>query len=136
MINLNKIKFYKRKTIFNIKGNIIKFIKNNDKTYKKFGEVYLTWIKNSYLKGWKYHKKMHMNLTVPVGKIRFMFYEKKTNKKIIIDLNENNSGILYVPPKIWFAFQNIDKKKDSLLINFSNIIHSKKETLNKDFQEI
>ena len=136
MINLNKIKFYKKKTIFNIKGNIIKFIKNNDKTYKKFGEVYLTWVKNNYLKGWKYHKKMHMNLTVPVGKIRFMFYEKKTNKKITIDLNENNSGVLYVPPKIWFAFQNIDKKKDSLLINFSNIIHSKKETLNKDFQEI
>lgn len=136
MINLKKIKFYKKKTIFNFKGNIIKFIKKNDKNYKKFGELYFTWVKNNYLKGWKFHKKMHMNLTVPVGKIRCMFYDKKTNKKIILDLSENKPGTLYVPPKIWFAFQNIDKKKDSLLINFSNIIHNKNETINKDFKEI
>ena len=41
-----------------------------------------------------------------------------------------------MPPKIWFAFQNLDKKKNSLLVNFSNIVHDKNETINKDFEEI
>lgn len=136
MINLKKIRFYKKKTIFNSKGNIIKFMKKSDNNYMKFGEVYFTWIKKSYLKGWKFHKKMHMNLTVPVGKIRCFFYDKNTNKKIVFNLSEKKSGTLYVPPKIWFAFQNIDKKKDSLLINFSNIIHDKKEVINKDYEQI
>ena len=136
MTKLKEIKFYKTKTIFNSKGNIIKFIKKNDKNYMKFGEVYFTWIKKDYLKGWKFHKKMHMNLIVPVGKIRCFFYDKKRNKKISFSLSDKKSGTLYVPPKIWFAFQNIDKKKDSLLVNFSNIIHDKNETINKDLEQI
>ena len=136
MINLKKIKFYKKKTIFNSKGNIVKFMKKSDDNYMKFGEVYFTWIKKNYLKGWKFHKKMHMNLTVPVGKIRCIFYDKNINKKIVFNLSEKKSGTLYVPPKIWFAFQNIDKKKDSLLVNFSNIIHDKNETINKDLEQI
>jgi dTDP-4-dehydrorhamnose 3,5-epimerase len=77
-----------------------------------------------------------MNLTVPVGKIRCIFYDKKSNKKSIFNLSEKNFGTLYVPPKIWFAFQNLDKKKNSLLVNFSNIVHDKNETINKDFEEI
>ena len=77
-----------------------------------------------------------MNLTVPVGKIRCFFYDKNTNKKIVFNLSEKKSGTLYVPPKIWFAFQNIDKKKDSLLINFSSIIHDKKEVINLDYEQI
>jgi dTDP-4-dehydrorhamnose 3,5-epimerase len=136
MINFKKIKFYKKKVIFNPKGNIMKYMNQNDKHYVKFGEIYFTWIKKNYLKGWKFHTKMHMNLTVPVGKIRCIFYDKKSNKKSIFNLSEKNFGTLYVPPKIWFAFQNLDKKKNSLLVNFSNIVHDKNETINKDFEEI
>ena len=136
MINLNKIKFYKKKVIMNPKGNIMKFINQSDKHYIRFGEIYFTWIKKDYLKGWKFHRKMHMNLTVPVGKIKCIFYDKKTNKKIVFNLGEKKFGTLYVPPKIWFAFQNMDKKKNSLLVNCSSIIHDKSETVNKDFEKI
>ena len=45
-------------------------------------------------------------------------------------------GTLYVPPKIWFAFENIDKKKDGLVVNFANIVHDKNESINKDFDKI
>ena len=136
MSNLKKIKFFEKKIINNHKGNVMKFIKKNDKNYTNFGEVYFTWIKKNYLKGWKFHKKMHMNLTVPVGKIKCLFYDKRLNKKKIFNLSEKKFGTLYVPPKIWFAFRNMDKKKDSLLVNFSNIIHDKRETINKDFDNI
>ncbi len=114
----------------------MKFIKQNDKNYIKFGEVYFSWIKKNYLKGWKFHKKMHMNLTVPVGKIKFIFFDKITNKKRIFFLSDKEFGTLYVPPKIWFAFKNVNKKKDSLLVNFSNIIHTKGENINKDYEKI
>ena len=136
MINFKKIKFYKKKVIFNPKGNIMKYMNQNDKHYVKFGEIYFTWIKKNYLKGWKFHTKMHINLTVPVGKIRCIFQDKKSKKQSNFNLSEKNFGTLYVPPKIWFAFQNLDKKKNSLLVNFSNIVHDKNETINKDFEEI
>ena len=45
-------------------------------------------------------------------------------------------GTLYVPAKIWFSFENMSKKKDSLMVNFSNIIHKKSESINKNLKEI
>lgn len=136
MSNLKKIKFIKKKIISHPKGNIIKFIKKNDSNYSQFGEIYFTWIKINNFKGWKFHKKMHMNLTVPVGSVNFFFYDEVSNKKLVFNLSEKKLGTLYVPPKIWFGFKNISKKKDSLVANFSNIIHDKNESVNKDFKSL
>lgn len=136
MSNTKKIKFIKKKIISHPNGNIMKYINKNDKNYLKFGEVYFSWIKKNNFKGWKLHKKMHMNLTVPVGSVKFTFFDKKSKEKITYILSEKKFGILYVPPKIWFAFENMSKKKDSLVVNFSNIIHDKNESINKDFKKI
>jgi dTDP-4-dehydrorhamnose 3,5-epimerase len=131
MSNLKKIKFFEKKIIKNSKGNVMHFIKCSDKNYSKFGEVYFTWIKKKEFKGWKYHKKMHMNLTVPIGNVKFIFYDSSYKKKIIYFLSEKKFGTLYVPPRIWFGFENMSKSRDSLVINFSSIVHDKKESLNK-----
>jgi dTDP-4-dehydrorhamnose 3,5-epimerase len=136
MANIDKIKFFPKKIIKNPKGNVMHFIKKDDKNYIKFGEVYFTWIKNNNTKGWKFHKKMHMNLTVPVGNIEFTFFDEELKKKYIFNLSEKKFGTLYVPPKIWFSFRNMSKKKDSLVVNFSNIVHKKSENINKDFKEL
>ena len=131
MSNLKKIKFFEKKIINNHKGNVMKFIKKNDKNYTNFGEVYFTWIKKNYLKGWKFHKKMHMNLTVPVGKIKCLFYDKRLNKKKIFNLSEKKFGTLYVPPKIWFAFRNMDKKKIVYWLIFQTLFMIKEKLLTK-----
>ena len=136
MSDLKKIKFIKKKIISHPKGNIMKFIKKNDSKYSQFGEVYFTWIKINSFKGWKFHKKMHMNLTVPFGSVDFFFYDVKSNKKLVFNLSEKKLGTLYVPPKIWFGFKNKSKKKDSLVVNFSNIIHDKTESINKNFKSL
>ena len=47
MANIDKIKFFPKKIIKNPKGNVMHFIKKDDKNYIKFGEVYFTWIKNN-----------------------------------------------------------------------------------------
>lgn len=133
MSDIKKIKFKKKKIIINRKGNIMKFFKRDDKTFSNFGEVYFTWIKKNSFKGWKFHKKMHMNLSVIVGSVKFIFFDDKKKKKISFNLSEKKFGTLYVPPKIWFGFTNNSKKKDSLVVNFSNIIHDKNESINKDY---
>ena len=80
MANIDKIKFFTKKIIKNPKGNIMHFIKKDDKNYINFGEVYFTWVKKNNTKGWKFHKKMHMNLTVPVGNIEFTFFDEELKK--------------------------------------------------------
>ena len=84
MSNIKKIRFIEKKIISHSKGNIMKYIQKSDKNYLNFGEVYFSWIKKNNFKGWKFHKKMHMNLVVPVGSVRFVFYYNKKFKVITI----------------------------------------------------
>ena len=77
---------------------------------------------------------MQMNLVVPVGSVRFVFYYKKKFKEIII--GEKKYCRIYVPSNIFFAFQNVSKQK-SLVVNYSNIIHQKnKEVINLNLKEL
>lgn len=134
---MNKIKNIKKIKLLifkNNKGNVLRAFRKQEDKIGKFGEVYLSWINKKAIKGWKYHKRMHMNLVVPVGLVKFVFYEDKKFKEIII--GEKKYHRIYVPNRIYFAFQNLSKQK-SLVINYSNIIHqNKNETLNKNLKEI
>jgi dTDP-4-dehydrorhamnose 3,5-epimerase len=134
MNKINSIKKIKLLTFNNKKGKVLRAFRKNENKIGKFGEVYLSWINKDAIKGWKLHKKMKMNLVVPVGLVKFVFYENNKFHKIII--GEKKYYRIYVPNQIYFAFQNLSKKK-SLVINYSNIIHeNKNETINKTLKEI
>jgi dTDP-4-dehydrorhamnose 3,5-epimerase len=134
MNRLKNIKKINLLTFKNNKGNVLRAYRKDEEKIGKFGEVYLSWINKKSIKGWKMHKKMHMNLIVPVGLVKFVFYEKNIFKEVII--GDNKYYRIYVPNKIYFAFQNLSKKK-SLVINYSNIIHQNTdETINKNLNEI
>ena len=117
------------------KGNLMHFIKKNDESYNGFGEIYFSNIIKGTIKGWKKHKKMTMNLCVPRGIVKFVFFTE--NKKFIeeIIIGESNYIRITVPPGIWFAFQGMSNNI-SLVCNFSNIIHDPEEVDNLDLNEI
>ncbi len=136
---LKKLKVYKRKIIKNKSGSVMKIISKKDVNYHGFGETYFSTIKYKAVKGWKMHKRMHMNLVVPFGSIKFVFYDQRKfskdyKKYIEVTLNSKNYNIIYVPPKIWFAFQGLEKT-NNILLNFANIRHNDKEVLQKDIKE-
>jgi len=75
-----------------------------------------------------------MNLVVPVGKVKFVFYNGNKFKALII--GENNYKRIFVPSNVYFAFQNLSKKK-SLIVNNASIIHqNRNETLVKSLNKI
>lgn len=134
MEKLKNIKIIKLKSFKNDKGDVFRAFRKNEDKIGTFGEVYFSWIKKNAIKGWKLHKKMQMNLVVPVGSVRFVFYYKKKFKEIII--GEKKYCRIYVPSNIFFAFQNVSKQK-SLVVNYSNIIHQKnKEAINLNLKEL
>tara|TARA_B100001123_G_C15257953_1_gene1005434 strand:+ start:682 stop:1107 length:426 start_codon:yes stop_codon:yes gene_type:complete len=134
-VKLNDIKIVKLKKIKNINGDIMRFLKKNDSNYKKFGEVYFSWVKPQKVKAWKFHTKMSLNLTVPYGKVKFVFFFEKLNKFLTISVGENNYKMIAVPPRVWFGFKGISKHK-SLIVNLANLAHNKKEILRRKKEEI
>ena len=125
-IYINKLKIIK-----NDKGEVLKGLRSDEKFFNGFGEAYFSKIKFQSIKGWKLHKKMTMNLIVPYGAVKFVFFDDRkdsiTNGKFCEHiLSKENYCRLTVSPNIWFAFMGLNKE-DSIVLNLSNIIHDENE---------
>ena len=81
---------------------------------------------------------MTLNLTVPVGKVRFVLFDERivSDKKFQeIIISKDNYCRLTVPPMIWLGFQGISDGK-SLLLNIASIIHNPNEIEKKNIEQI
>ena len=132
---LNKIKIQRLEIIKITAGNIMRILKKKNLTKGGFGEAYFSKIKFRSIKAWKYHKKMFLNLTVPVGKVKFVFYSEKDNRFRVIEIGEKKYSRITVPPKIWFGFKGIGKS-ESIILNITNIEHNPKEIIRRKKNQI
>jgi len=132
---LSKIKVRKLKIINLKQGNVMRVQKKSDVRNWMFGEAYFSIIKYGSVKAWTYHLKMTLNLIVPVGRVKFVFFSKKLNHFKEIEIGEKKYSRITVPPKIWFGFKGMAKPK-SIILNLANIEHNKREVLNCDKEKI
>ena len=128
-ITLSDIELTPLKRVETVGGDVLHGIKSSDKSYAGFGEAYFSWVMQDSIKAWKRHTKMTMNLIVPVGNVKFVFFEDANeiaNKFRIEEIGENRYERITVPPGIWFGFQGIDYPQ-SLIMNIANIPHQASE---------
>lgn len=126
----NHIKEKKIKVIPNKLGSVMKFLVNNDDFYNNFGEVYFSNISEKKIKCWKLHTKMQMNISVPIGKVLFVFKLESEDKFYSTYLGERYYKLLNIKPGIWFGFQGLAKR--NLVCNFADIPHKDKEVIKKN----
>ena len=133
---LNKIKVKKLKIIRLPAGDVLRFLRKQEtKRQWKFGEVYFSKIKFKKIKAWKYHLKTTMNLTVIVGKVKFVFYSHKSKRFKTIIMDEKKYTRLIIPPKIWFGFKGISKI-ESIIVSLTDLTHNPKEVLKREKKQI
>ena len=125
-INLFEIK--------NFKGNILKIINKNEKFFKSFGEVYLSKINKGSIKAWKKHKKIHLNLTVISGAVKFVIYNDLKQKFLHKILKDKDMKRIYIPAGLWFGFKGLKKK--NVILSISSHVISKGEVLRKQLKDI
>ncbi len=123
---VKSVKVFKKKIIKVKKGDIIKFLNKDDVFFKGFGEIYFSEIKKNQTKGWNFHKRNTCIISVPLGNVEFLIFnpQKKQLKKIKI--GKKNNKIIQIPPGNWFSFKSI--VRISIIANFMNNLHQKKET--------
>ena len=120
-------------SITNPLGDIYKIINHNSKNYIGFQELYITSIKKNKIKAWKNHLLMQSNLIVIKGKVKFVFVINDNNFETIT-ISELDHQYLTIFPKTIFGFQCIDSPV-SKIMNFSNLLHDKNESINYDIQK-
>ena len=121
-----KIKKNKLKIIDNINGAVMHGLRKSDSSFIGFGEIYFSNIKYESIKAWKRHLKMTMNLVVPVGTVKFVFYDEDNDTFDEHIIGKNDYFRITVFPEIWFGFKGLDKK-ENLVMNFANIEHNPEE---------
>ena len=124
--DLNKIRYIKQEKIKVLGGDVYHVLKKSQESNFHFGEAYFSFIESNFIKGWKLHKKMNLNLCVPIGIVKFVFVSNDFKNHKTFQLGEENYGRLNVPPNIWYCFKGISDQK-SLILNLSSIEHDEKE---------
>ena len=119
-------------------GNVMHAMKGSSVGYAGFGEAYFSQVDKGAIKAWKRHKKMTLNLMVPVGEIRFVLFDDRevlnTQFQEII-ISKNNYCRFTVPPMIWMGFQGFSDG-GSMLLNIANMEHDPNEVDRKEIDKI
>ena len=110
-------------------GSVMHAMKKSSAGYTGFGEAYFSQVDKGAIKAWKRHKKMTLNLVVPVGEIRFVLFDDRevsnTQFQEII-ISRDNYCRITVPPMVWMGFQGLSDCS-AMLLNIANIEHDPDE---------
>jgi len=119
------------KRIAHAKGDVLHGIKCSDAGFVGFGEAYFSTVIGAQVKGWKRHRRVTLNLVVPVGRIRFVLHDDRDGSATCgqfqeVTLGDSLYARLTVPPNLWLAFQGAHSQP-SLLLNVIDEEHDPAE---------
>ena len=131
------VQIIKKKVITDDRGKILHMLKNTDDDFKKFGEIYLSYVNPKKIKAWHIHKKMTLNYIAAYGKIKLVLYDDRDNSKTKgtlqeLTLSNDNHLLVSIPPMIWNGFTSADDNL-AVLANCSDIPHDKNEIIRIEF---
>jgi dTDP-4-dehydrorhamnose 3,5-epimerase len=116
-------------------GNVKRYIRATDPNFKGFGEVYFSHISFNQIKAWKRHKRMTLNITVPIGWVKFVFWDEELDICEEITIGDKAYNILTIKPNIWFGFKGM-YSPTSLVANFTDMIHDTTEVDKREIDDI
>src|SRR3954465_14473194 len=107
--------FYPLQPIVTTGGRVMHAVKSIDEDLPEFAECYFSTADSKKPKAWKKHSRMICNLFVPVGAVRFIFYDDRPESKDFGQIKEYevssaNYGRLVIHPGIWFGFSGVSQE--------------------------
>lgn len=134
------VKISKKKIITDDRGKILHMLRSDDKDFKKFGEIYFSYVFPKKIKAWHIHKKMTLNYVAVFGKIKLVLYDDRLNSPTLgkiqeIFLSNDNHYLVSIPPLIWNGFMSADDNL-AVLANCSDLPHDKSEILRLNYDDL
>ena len=119
-------------TINTTGGSVMHAVKGLDDNLPQFGECYFSTADQP--KAWKKHNHMICNLFVPVGAVKFVFYDDRPDSKDYQQIKEiivspAAYGRLVINPGIWFGFSGLGAGFTSVILNVASIGHDPGESI-------
>jgi len=140
MVSLEGVLLTPLKVIETLGGDVLHGVKQSDSGFQSFGEAYFSSVDKGAIKAWKRHHEMVLNLVVPVGEVRFVLFDDRSEsttfgKYQTVNLSRNNYQRMTVPPMLWVGFQGVSEG-ENILLNVASITHRPDETDRLALEEI
>ena len=81
-------------------GSVFHALKKSEDAFFEFGELYFSFVEQGFIKGWKKHTKMTLNIIVPIGEIEFYIHDDSSRAPVSYRLGGDNYGRLTVGPNL------------------------------------
>ena len=114
------------------RGSVLHMLRSDEDSFTKFGGCYFSEINPNVIKGWKMHKLQTQNLTVPIGRIKFVLFDNRKFSETLSMINvfeigrPDNFFRLTIPPNIWYSLKCISESS-SIIVNCADIPHESNE---------
>ena len=119
-------------------GDVLHALKAVEAGYAGFGEAYFTTVEKDFVKGWKRHSVMVLNLVVPCGEIQVCTYDEVHSRLRSVRLGPSAPRLyqrLTVPPGHWVAFGGVGNGLN-LMLNVASIGHDPAEAVNRPLDSL
>lgn len=107
-------------------GDVMHAMRCSDPGFSGFGEAYFSLVQPGATKAWKRHRRMMLNLVVPVGCVSFAAVDDDSGMGRRFELGPRSYARLTVPPDLWLGFRGI-AADTSIVLNVADIEHDPAE---------
>lgn len=119
------------------RGSVMHMLRSDAPHFSTFGEIYFSTIHRGVVKGWKRHRQMTLSLAVPVGRVRLVAFDDRSDsatngRSVDLTFGADAYKLVVVPPGVWTAFQGI-AEGTSLVANCASIPHASNEAETRAF---
>jgi len=113
------------------RGQVMHMLRCDAKHFIGFGEIYFSTVNLGAVKAWKLHRKMTLNLAVPLGSVRLVLYDERPDSTTRGTVQEIITGeaaykLITIPPLVWNGFQGLAPGV-TLLANCATLPHDPAE---------
>lgn len=118
---IDGVKIKRLKFIPDERGRLMEMLRADDEIFIKFGQIYMTTVYPSVVKGWHYHKKQVDNFVCIKGMIKLVLYDLREGSPTKGEINEffigeHNPILIQIPAYVFHGFKGISET-ESVVIN-------------------
>src|SRR5581483_5454347 len=93
------------KVIPDERGELMEILRNDDRFFRKFGQVYMTKVYPGVVKGWHYHKKQWDHFAVVSGMAKLVLHDARPKSRTHGQIQEfflgdRNPILVAIPPLV------------------------------------
>lgn len=122
---LNKV-YLKELTVHaDDRGYLYEILRNDDKQFRNFGQVYINYTEPGVIKGFHMHKKQEDNFTCLSGRVRLVILDANTQEYIELFLGPEHLRCINIPTELMHGWQCLGIERACILNVASEVYDSK-----------